>query len=51
MKHRKFHRDLILEKYAKNFEERQKKLIDFFPNKLEETKRVASFIRQNILVE
>ncbi len=50
-KHRKFHQELIANKYAKRLEINQEFLQNFFPQKLQETKRIASFVRQNILID
>ncbi len=44
-KHRNFHQSLFVENYAKNFLEVEKKLENFLPKKLQETKKVAALIR------
>ena len=44
-KHRKFHRDLSSENYAKKLTKDIFELKDFSPKKLQETKRVATLIR------
>lgn len=50
-KHRRFHENLLSNNFAKKLEDDQETLENFLPKKLEETKRVASIIRQNILVD
>lgn len=44
-KHRKFHRDLIAENYARELSGGEKELENFAPKKLWETKRVAMLVR------
>ncbi len=50
-KHRKFHDDLIKNDYAKRLDYTTKKLEKFFYKKLDETKKVATIIRKNILID
>ncbi len=47
-KHRKFHHDLIDENYAKKFPKRAVELKNFSPKKLDETRRVASIIKNRL---
>lgn len=50
-KHRRFHRDLFIENHAKKLTQNLFTLQNFAPSKLQETKRVASLIRKQILVD
>ncbi len=47
-KHRKFHQNLFAKNFAKKFSEDLKVLENFAPKKLQETKRVAQFIKDKI---
>ncbi|MDX2082805.1 MAG: ELM1/GtrOC1 family putative glycosyltransferase [Rickettsiales bacterium] len=47
-KHRIFHQDLFNENYAKKLEENLEILKNFSPKKLQETKRIASIIKNKI---
>lgn len=47
-KHRKFHQNLFDDNYAKNLENDTQILEDFEQKKLQETKRVASLIKDYI---
>lgn len=44
-KHRRFHHDLFTENYAKKLSKNYDRLENFWPKKLQETKRVTSIIR------
>lgn len=50
-KHRLFHRELIKENYAKKFSSEIFKLEKFSSKRLQETKRIALIIREEILVD
>jgi mitochondrial fission protein ELM1 len=50
-KHRRFHQDLFAQNYAKKLTDNSEILENFSPQKLQETKRVASFICDKFLVD
>lgn len=48
-KHRKFHQELYQKNYARRLVDTALTLENFLPNRLEETKRIASIVRKNLL--